>query len=217
MSVIDQALKSNEQYAKAYDPRLGAGPPRPAIAVVTCMDPRLSDLEGILGLKRADMDVIRNGGPAVTDEVLAELVVSTRVLGSKEIMLLNHTGCGFTTFTDEELNVKLSKLTGDASPVPMRFLSYKDPAGHTQEQIKKGEGASLDRQGSACARLCFRRRHWAASGSHHRRSVKRRSIKDDCISDSEFPPRKVACAQRRCNRGDRDCDLVAQTFRLTDR
>jgi carbonic anhydrase len=136
MSLIDQALKSNEQYAKAYDPRLGA-PPRPAVAVVTCMDPRLSDLEGILGLKRADMDVIRNGGPAVTDEVLAELVVSTRVLGSKEIMLLNHTGCGFATFTDEELNAKLSKLTGDASPAPTRFLSYKDPAEHTKEQIKK--------------------------------------------------------------------------------
>ena len=70
MSLIDQALKSNEQYAKAYDSRLGEGPPKPAIAVLTCMDPRLSDLEGILGLKRADMDVIRNGGPAVTDEVL---------------------------------------------------------------------------------------------------------------------------------------------------
>ncbi len=83
------------------------------------------------------MDVIRNGGPAVTDEVLAELLVSTRVLGSKEIMLLNHTGCGFTTFTDEELNAKLSKLTGDASPVPMRFLSYKDLVEHTKEQIKK--------------------------------------------------------------------------------
>jgi carbonic anhydrase len=122
ISLIDQALKSNEQYAKAYNARLGAHP-QPAIAVVTCMDPRLSDLEGILGLKHADMDVIRNGGPAVTDEVLAGLVVSTRVLGSKEIMLLNHTGCGFTTFTDEELNAKLSKLTGDGLPAPMRFLS----------------------------------------------------------------------------------------------
>jgi carbonic anhydrase len=136
MSIIDQALKSNEQYAKAYDPALGAHP-QPIIAVVTCMDPRLSDLEGILGLKQANMDVIRNGGPAVTDEVLGELVVSTRVLGSKEIMLLNHTGCGFTTFTDEELNAKLSKLTGNASPNPMRFLSYKDPVEHTKEQIKK--------------------------------------------------------------------------------
>ena len=44
----------------------------------------------ILGLKHTDMDVIRTGGPAVTEGVLAELIVSTRVLGTKEIMLLNH-------------------------------------------------------------------------------------------------------------------------------
>jgi len=137
MSLIDQALKSNEQFARNYDPKLGAGPPHPLIAVLTCMDPRLSDLEGILGLKRADMDVIRNGGPSVTDEVLAELVVSTRVLGSKEILLLNHTGCGFTTFTDEGLNAKLAQLTGDATPSPMHFLAYKDSDEHTKEQIAK--------------------------------------------------------------------------------
>src|SRR5208282_6601777 len=102
-----------------------------------CMDPRLSDLPGILGLPPTDIDVIRTAGPAVTEDVLGELVVSNRVLGTTEILLLNHTGCGFTTFTDEELNAKLSKLTGDASPVPMRFLSYKDLVEHTKEQIKK--------------------------------------------------------------------------------
>jgi carbonic anhydrase len=136
MSLIDQALKANEQFARGYDPKLG-GHPQPKISFVTCMDPRLSDLEGILGLKTADMDVIRNGGPAVTDEVLGELLVSTRVLGSKEIMLLNHTGCGFTTFTDEELNEKLARETGDATPVPMRFFSYKDPEENTRAQIRK--------------------------------------------------------------------------------
>ena len=67
MSIIDQALKANERYAKTYNPKWGEGPPRPKIAVVTCMDPRLSDLPGILGLKHADIDVIRTGGPAVTD------------------------------------------------------------------------------------------------------------------------------------------------------
>jgi len=135
-SLIDQALKANEQFATRYDPKLG-GPPQPKIAVVTCMDPRLSDLEGILGLKTADMDVIRTGGPAVTDDVLGELVVSTRVLGSKEIMLLNHTGCGFTTFTDKELNDKLARETGDATPVPMRLFSFKDPEENTRAQIEK--------------------------------------------------------------------------------
>src|SRR5271169_1413110 len=136
MSIIDKALEANRNYAKKYDPSLGKRP-APKIAVVTCMDPRLSDLSGILGLPQADLDVIRTGGPAVTEDVLAELVVSNRILGTNEILLLNHTGCGFTTFTDNELNAKMSALTGDASPAPMRFFSYKDPEENTREQIKK--------------------------------------------------------------------------------
>jgi carbonic anhydrase len=98
------------------------------------MDPRLSDLSGILGLPQADIDVIRTGGPAVTEDVLAELIVSNRVLGTTEILLLNHTGCGFTTFTDDEMNAKLRASTGDASPAPMRFFSYKDP----EENFRRG-------------------------------------------------------------------------------
>jgi carbonic anhydrase len=136
MSIIDKTLEANRHYAKNYDPKLGSRP-APKLVVVTCMDPRLSDLPGILGLPLADIDVIRTGGPAVTDDVLGELVVSTRVLGTKEIMLLNHTGCGFTTFTDEELNAKLAGSTGDPSPAPMRFFSYKDPEQNTREQIQK--------------------------------------------------------------------------------
>jgi carbonic anhydrase len=136
MTIIDAALEANRDFARNYDPLRGK-PPAPKIAVVTCMDPRLSDLPGILGLLPADIDVVRTGGPAVTEDVLGELVVSTRVLGSTEILLLNHTGCGFTTFTDDELNTKLSVSTGDASPAPMRFFSYRDPEENTREQIKK--------------------------------------------------------------------------------
>jgi carbonic anhydrase len=136
MSIIEKALEANRNYAKNYNPPPG-NRPFPKIVVVTCMDPRLSDLPGILGLPQADIDVIRTGGPAVTDDVLAEVVVSNRVLGTTEILLLNHTGCGFTTFTDAELNAKLSASTGDASPAPMRFFSFKDPEQNTREQIKK--------------------------------------------------------------------------------
>jgi carbonic anhydrase len=91
MSIIDKALEANRIYAKNYNPPPG-NRPFPKIVVVTCMDPRLSDLPGILGLPQADIDVIRSGGPVVTDEVIAELLVSNRVLGTTEIMLLNHTG-----------------------------------------------------------------------------------------------------------------------------
>ncbi len=87
MGLIDKVLKANEQYARTYDAKLG-GHPQPRVAIVTCMDPRLSDLEGILGLKTEYMDVIRTGGPAVTDDVLGALVVSTRVLGSHAVLLI---------------------------------------------------------------------------------------------------------------------------------
>jgi carbonic anhydrase len=76
MSIIDNAVNANREYAKRHDRKL-AQRPAPTIAVVTCMDPRLSNLQEILELPRADMDVIGTGGPAVTEDVLAELVVST--------------------------------------------------------------------------------------------------------------------------------------------
>jgi carbonic anhydrase len=135
MSLIDEALQANRNYAEAHDPGL-ADRPTPGLAIVTCMDPRLSDLPAILGLPHAHLDVIRTAGPAVTEDVIAELIASTRVIGTTEIMLLNHTGCGFTTFSDGELNAKLSAATGDASPAPMRFFSYTDPYQHTREQIE---------------------------------------------------------------------------------
>ena len=72
MSLIDKALKSEpDAYAKKY--RKVGERPFPKIAVVTCMDPRLSDLPAILGLPHADIDVIRTGGPAVTEDVLERL------------------------------------------------------------------------------------------------------------------------------------------------
>jgi carbonic anhydrase len=136
MSIIDDALKANRTYAKnTHDPKR-AQRPAPKIAVVVCMDPRMSDLSAILGVPMADIDVIRTGGPVVTTDVISELLVSNHVLGSKEIMLLNHTGCGWTTFTDDELNKKLTAATGNASPAPMRFYAYKDPVQHTREQMK---------------------------------------------------------------------------------
>jgi hypothetical protein len=67
MRIIDKARAANRSYAKNYNPALGKHP-APKIVVVTCMDPRLSDLPEILGLPQAYIDVIRTGGPAVTED-----------------------------------------------------------------------------------------------------------------------------------------------------
>ena len=107
------------------------------VPVAAGIKPRQEVIPGILGLPQADLYVICTGGAAVTEDVLAELIVSNRIIGTTEVLLVNHTGCGFTIFTDEELNAKLSASTGDASPAPMRFFSYKDPEHHTREQIER--------------------------------------------------------------------------------
>src|ERR1700742_4503469 len=111
MSLIDKAVTGNQEFAYTPNPEMNERP-RPSVAVVTCMDPRLSDLPAILGLLHSELDVIPTAGPAVTDDVLGELVASNRVIGTTEIMLLNHSGCGFTTFSDEELNAKGTEETG---------------------------------------------------------------------------------------------------------
>ena len=164
MSIIDKALAANRNYAKDYNPELGKRP-TPKLAVVTCMDPRLSDLPGMLGLPQGDLDVIRTGGPAVIEDVLGELVVSTRVLGTTEILLLNHTGCGFTTFTDEELNARLSASTGDAVPGSHALLFLQRPGGEYPGAARESHLASLDCQRHSRARLHFRRRDGFAARS----------------------------------------------------
>ena len=163
MSIIDSALKANREYSKRHDRKLALRP-APKIAVVTCMDPRLSNLPDILGLPHADIDVIRTGGPAVTEDVLAELVVSTRVLGTTEIMLLNHTGCGFTTFTDDELNAKLTASTGNASPSADAFLLLQGPHAEHARTDQEGEVTSLDRKRRPRAGLHLRH----GDGAPHR-------------------------------------------------
>lgn len=105
--------------------------------IVTCMDPRLTDLGHIAGLKIGDADIIRNAGSAITEDSLRSLLVSTRVLGTREIMIINHTDCGMLTFKDDELMAKLEQFTGSAAIVPQRFYSFTDPETNTWEQVQK--------------------------------------------------------------------------------
>jgi carbonic anhydrase len=136
MSITDEALKANATAAKDYDPSRGK-PPAPKIAIVTCADPRLSDIEHMLGLAQADVDMIRNFGTVIDDDAIRSLVVSTRLLGTREIMIINHTDCGMLRFTDSEMEERLRKETGQAPIAPARFYSFTDAEANTREQIEK--------------------------------------------------------------------------------
>ena len=136
MSIIDEALSANATIANGYDPGRGK-PPAPKIAIVTCADPRLSSIEQMLGLAEGDVDMIRNFGTVIDDDAVRSLVLSTRLLGSREIMIINHTDCGMLRFTDSEMEERLRKETGRAPIAPARFYSFTDAEANTREQIQK--------------------------------------------------------------------------------
>jgi carbonic anhydrase len=99
MTVTDDYLKNNDEYAKTFQGPLPM-PPSKHVAVVACMDARL-DVYRILGLKDGEAHVIRNAGGVVTGDEIRSLAISQRLLGTTEIILIHHTDCGMLTFTDD--------------------------------------------------------------------------------------------------------------------
>lgn len=116
-------------------------PPAKNLAVVSCMDARMVVTE-ILGIGNGDAHIIRNAGGIVNQETLRSLLISTHLLGTREIIVLNHTGCGMLTFKDEDL---LEQLRGDSGhPVdPIPFYSFKDLEQNVRWQVDKINSYSL--------------------------------------------------------------------------
>jgi carbonic anhydrase len=91
-------------------PNLTAAP-RKNIVVVACMDARLEPIS-VLGLEEGDAHVVRNAGGVVTDDVIRSLVISQRLLGTREIVLIHHTDCGMLRFSDDEMKDAIEQETG---------------------------------------------------------------------------------------------------------
>jgi carbonic anhydrase len=136
VSIIDEALSANATIANGYDAGRGK-PPTPQIAIVTCADPRLTDIARMLGLADGDVDMIRNVGTVIDDDSVRSLIVSTRVLGTREIMIINHNDCGMSNFAGDELEDRLRDDTGMAPIAPATFYSFTDVEQNTREQIEK--------------------------------------------------------------------------------
>jgi carbonic anhydrase len=111
MSVTAELLKNNERYARGFDKGNLPMPPAKPVAVLACMDARLN-VYGLLGLVEGDAHVIRNAGGVVTDDVIRSLVISQRLLGTREILLIHHTDCGMLTFRDDELKAQIESEVG---------------------------------------------------------------------------------------------------------
>lgn len=111
MSAIDQLLDNNRRYAASSG---GADPgPRPAtrVAVLTCMDARI-DVHRMLGVGPGDVHAVRNAGGVVTDDAVRSLMLSGRLLGTEEVMVIHHTGCGMLGLDASRLEAEIERETG---------------------------------------------------------------------------------------------------------
>jgi carbonic anhydrase len=136
MSVTDDAVAANQQYAADF--KLGHLPMPPArkLAIVACMDARMT-VEPMLGLKTGDAHIIRNAGGIVTEDALRSLLISHYLLGTQEFIVINHADCGMLTFKDSELRTKLQAATGTAVVAPAAFHAFTNVEDNVREQIQK--------------------------------------------------------------------------------
>jgi carbonic anhydrase len=135
MSVIDDVIAANEVYSRTHELRRLTPRPERKLAILTCMDTRLSIRT--LGLKTGDAHIIRNAGGIVTDDSLRSLVVSHHLLGTEEIMVINHTDCGLMHASEEDLRTRIQSNTGTAAVSPSFFYAFKDIDQNVLHQLQK--------------------------------------------------------------------------------
>jgi len=123
--------------AASRRPALAAGTidsrPRRAVAVLSCMDTRI-DLYPMLGIERGDAHIIRNAGGLATDDAIRSLSVSQRVLGTNEVVVVMHDGCGLRGASDEDY---ARALAADGARPSWRLGAFEDVEEALRESLER--------------------------------------------------------------------------------
>jgi len=135
MSVIDEVVEANRKYAETHELRRLTPRPERKLAVLTCMDTRLSIVT--LGLKAGDAHIIRNAGGIVTDDTLRSLLISHYLLGTEEFMVINHTDCGLMHTSEQDLRTRIQNRTGTAAIAPAFFYAFQNIEENVRHQLQK--------------------------------------------------------------------------------
>ncbi|MDQ6874197.1 MAG: carbonic anhydrase [Actinomycetota bacterium] len=111
MSAFTDVLSANAEYADQFTDAGRPGRAARGLAVVTCMDSRISPLD-MLGLRHGDAKILRNAGARVTDDVLRTLVLAVHLLGVDRVMVVAHTDCRMASVTDAEVHEEIARSAG---------------------------------------------------------------------------------------------------------
>jgi len=147
MAVTDELVQANQEFAQGFAHGDLPMPPARHVAVLTCMDARLHP-EAFLGLKFGDAHVIRNAGGRASDDAIRSLIISSRLLGTTEYVVIHHTDCGMLTFSNDDLHKKLREETGaDASHID--FLPFGDLEQSVRDDVKRIQESPLIARGTS--------------------------------------------------------------------
>jgi carbonic anhydrase len=125
--IVDEVVGANQKYAREFGAKGDlALPPARQFAILTCMDARL-DPAKYAGLAEGDAHVIRNAGGRVTDDAIRSLVISHKLLGTREWFVIHHTNCGMELFSDE---VMADLLDDDLATASFDGKSWSNPHHH---------------------------------------------------------------------------------------
>jgi carbonic anhydrase len=128
-------LAENRRYTDAFDRSALTAAPLSKLVVVACMDARL-DVEESLGLRTGDAHIIRNAGGLVTDDVIRSLIVSLELLGTQEIVLIEHTRCGLHDVDEVALRDRVAEQGGvPADTVRIAFGGFADLEENVRRQV----------------------------------------------------------------------------------
>ena len=132
MSEFDRIDEANAAFASAFDKGDLEVPPARPLVVLTCIDARVEPAAE-LGLAIGDAHVIRNAGGRATEDAIRSLLISSWLLGTREFVVLHHTDCGMTKFTDDVLRDMIRDQAG--VEVETEFLSFPDPEQSTRDDV----------------------------------------------------------------------------------
>lgn len=135
MSAIDEVLAANEMYSHTHELRSLTPRPSRKLAVLTCMDTRLSIRT--MGLREGEAHIIRNAGGIVTDDALRSLLVSHYLLDTEEFMVINHTDCGLMQTTEQNLRERIQNRAGTAAVAPAFFYAFQNIEENVRHQLQK--------------------------------------------------------------------------------
>ena len=131
---FDRLLAANERYAESFEHSSLTAAPVRGLVIVACMDARLDVLRA-LGLEMGDAHIIRNAGGLATDDVIRSLIVSQQLLGTHEIVVIGHTGCGLLGADEDTLRDRMTAETGEA--VDIAFGSFDDLDASVQASVER--------------------------------------------------------------------------------